>query len=206
VITITCASHATHRATLRNDARTAQANGVAEGCEALLAAVAERRDHLAFAHLFDRFAPRIEAYLRRLGAEKALAEDLTQDVMLVLWRRAALYDPRRATASTWIFTIARNRFIDHVRRPSELKVDVSANEVVADDDTERSFYLTQLERNLRRAVALLPSEQNQLIVEGYFLDKSQAALADEFDLPLGTVKSRQRLALGRLRRCLDPVR
>jgi RNA polymerase sigma-70 factor (ECF subfamily) len=171
-----------------------------------LAAVAERRDHLAFAHLFDRFAPRIEAYLRRLGAEKALAEDLTQDVMLVLWRRAALYDPRRATASTWIFTIARNRFIDHVRRPSELKVDVSANEVVADDDTERSFYLTQLERNLRRAVALLPSEQNQLIVEGYFLDKSQAALADEFDLPLGTVKSRQRLALGRLRRCLDPVR
>jgi RNA polymerase sigma factor (sigma-70 family) len=202
---ITCASHA--RATVRNDAEAAEADCVARGSEALMAAVGERQDHFAFAQLFDRFAPRIEAYLRRLGAEKALAEDLTQDVMLVLWQRAGLYDPTRAAAATWIFTIARNRFIDSVRRrPSELEADVYAIGVPADDDTERSFYLTQLERNLRRAVALLPSEQNHLIEQGYFLDKSQAALADEFDLPLGTVKSRQRLALGKLRRHLDSVR
>jgi RNA polymerase sigma-70 factor (ECF subfamily) len=204
---ITCGSHATHRPTVRNDAETAQANGIADGCEALLAAVAERRDHFAFAQLFDRFAQRIEAYLRRLGAEKALAEDLTQDVMLAVWQRAGQFDATRAAASTWIFTIARNRFIDSVRRrPSELEADVYAIGVPAADDTERSFYLTQLERNLRRAVALLPSEQNHLIEQGYFHDKSQAALADEFDLPLGTVKSRQRLALGRLRRHLDAVR
>ena len=203
---ITCGSHATHRATVRNDPETAQANGIADGCEALLAAVAERRDHSAFAQLFDRFGPRIEAYLRRLGAEKALAEDLTQDIMLAVWQRAGQFDATRAAASTWIFTIARNRFIDTVRRrPSELEADVYAIGVPAEDDTEWSFYLTQLERHLRQAVALLPSEQNQLIEQGYFGDKTQAALAEEFDLPLGTVKSRQRLALARLRRHLDPV-
>ena len=200
---ITCASVGMDQATVRNDAR---ADGAERGAEALLAAVAERRDHLAFARLFERFAPRIEGYLRRLGAEQALAEDLTQDIMLSVWQRAALYDPTRAAAATWIFTIARNRFIDAARRRSgEQDVDVYAIGLPAADDTEWSFYLTQLERHLRRAVASLPSEQNQLIEQGYFGDKTQAALADEFDLPLGTVKSRQRLALGKLRRLLDPV-
>jgi RNA polymerase sigma factor (sigma-70 family) len=195
--------HTTHPPPVFDDAGAGQA----DGCAALLAAIAERQDHLAFAQLFDRFAPRMEAYLRRLGAEQTLAEDLTQEVMLVLWQRAGLYDPTRATVSTWIFTIARNRFIDAIRRrPSEMESDVYAIGVPADDDTERSLYLTQLERHLRRAVASLPSEQSQLIEHGYFRDKSQSALADEFDLPLGTVKSRQRLALGRLRLHLDPIR
>jgi RNA polymerase sigma factor (sigma-70 family) len=200
---IECGRHTTHPPPVFDDAGTGQADSPA----ALLAAIAERQDHFAFAQLFGRFAPRIEAYLRRLGAEQALAEDLTQEVMLVLWQRAGLYDPSRATASTWMFTIARNRFIDSIRRrPSEVEADVYAIAVPADDNTERSFYLSQLERHLRDAVASLPSEQNQLIEQGYFRDKTQAALADEFDLPLGTVKSRQRLALGRLRRHLDPIR
>jgi RNA polymerase sigma-70 factor (ECF subfamily) len=200
---IDCRRHTSLQPPLFDDAGTRQEDGSA----ALLAAIADRQDHSAFAQLFDRFAPRIEAYLRRLGAEQALAEDLTQEVMLVLWRRARLYDPTRATASTWIFTIARNRFIDTVRRrPSEVEADVYAIGMQADDDTERSFYLTQLERHLRRAVASLPSEQKELIEQGYFRDKTQAALADAFDLPLGTVKSRQRLALDKLRRHLDPFR
>jgi RNA polymerase sigma factor (sigma-70 family) len=200
---IDCRRHTSHPPPVFGDAGAGQA----DGCAALLAAIAERQDHYAFAQLFDRFAPRLEAYLRRLGAEPALAEDLTQEVMLVLWQRAGLYDPTRATASTWIFTIARNRFIDTVRRrPSELEADVYSIGVPADNDTERGFYLTQLERHLRRAVASLPSEQSQLIEHGYFRDKSQSALADQFDLPLGTVKSRQRLALGRLRQHLDPLR
>jgi RNA polymerase sigma-70 factor (ECF subfamily) len=171
-----------------------------------LVAVAERHDHLAFARLFDRFAPRVEAYLRRLGAERALAEDVTQDVMLVLWQRADSYDPTRAIASAWIFRIARNRLIDAFRRQRSVpRADGDAVEVRAGDDTEHSFYLTQLERHLRHAVASLPSDQNQLIEQGYFRDKTQSALADEFGLPLGTVKSRQRRALGRLRQHLDPI-
>jgi RNA polymerase sigma factor (sigma-70 family) len=200
---ITCSHHTTHLPPVFDDAGT----GRTDASAALLAAIAERQDHIASAKLFDRFAPRIETYLRSLGAEQALAEDLTQEVMLVLWQRARLYDPTRATASTWIFRIARNRFIDSIRRrPSEVEADVYAIAVPADDDTERSFYLTQLERHLRNALASLPSEQNQLIEQGYFRDKSQTALADEFDLPLGTVKSRQRLALDKLRRQLDPIR
>jgi RNA polymerase sigma factor (sigma-70 family) len=197
--------HAKCPATLRDAAATAPRT--ADDCKALLAAVAERRDHSAFARLFDRFAARIETYLRRRGAERALAEDLTQDVMLVIWQRAGRYDPRRAAASTWIFTIARNRLIDALRRQrSEHSTDGDAIEVLAGHDTEQSFYLTQLERHLRHAVSLLPSGQHQLIEQGYFRDKTQATLADELDLPLGTVKSRQRLALGRLRRHLQRLR
>jgi RNA polymerase sigma factor (sigma-70 family) len=204
---ITCHRHSKRWARRRNTAATAPANGIADDCKALLVAVAERRDHSAFARLFDRFATRIETYLRRLGAERALAEDLTQEVMLVIWQQAWRYDPTRAAASTWIFTIARNRLIDALRRQrSEQKPDGDAIEVLAGDDTEQSFYLTQLQRYLRHAVTLLPSEQNQLIEQGYFRDKTQATLADELDLPLGTVKSRQRLALGRLRRHLEPLR
>jgi RNA polymerase sigma-70 factor (ECF subfamily) len=203
---IICGNHAKSRATIRNEAKPAQADGIAGGSDALLVAVAERHDHLAFARLFDRFAPRVEAYLRRLGAERALAEDVTQDVMLVLWQRAGSYDPTRAIASAWIFRIARNRLIDAFRRQrSEPRADGDAVEVLAGDDTEHSFYLTQLERHLRHAVASLPSDQNQLIEQGYFRDKTQSALADEFGLPLGTVKSRQRRALGRLRQHLDPI-
>jgi RNA polymerase sigma-70 factor (ECF subfamily) len=200
---IACGRHTTHPPSAFDGAGTRQE----DGSTALLAAIAERQDHIAFAKLFDGFAPRLEAYLRRLGAEQALAEDLTQEVMLVLWQQAGMYDPTRATASTWIFTIARNRFIDSIRRrPSDWEADVYVIGVPADDDTERRFYLTQLERHLRHALASLPSEQKELIEQGYFRHKTQAALADEFDLPLGTVKSRQRLALGRLRQHLDAIR
>jgi RNA polymerase sigma factor (sigma-70 family) len=190
-----------------SDASAAPVEGAGRDAKALLQAVAERRDHLAFAQLFDCFAPRIRAYLRRLGAEQALAEDLTQDVMLALWQRAGLYDLTRAAAATWIFAIARNRLMDVIRRrPSKIEADVHLISLPADDDTEQRFYLIQLERQLRRAIASLPQEQNQLIEQGYFSDKSQSTLAHEFDLPLGTVKSRQRLALDRLRRHLDPIR
>jgi RNA polymerase sigma-70 factor (ECF subfamily) len=173
----------------------------------LLMAVAERRDHIAFAQLFERFAPRIQGWLRRSGVPAPLAEDVTQDVMLTLWQRAGQFDPRRATAATWIFAIARNRLIDVFRRRrGEQEFDAEAIMMPADVDTEHGFYLTQLEWHLRQAVASLPGEQHRLIEQGYFADKSQAALADELDLPLGTVKSRQRLALGKLRRLLDSVR
>lgn len=189
------------------DGGTAAAGRAAPGPDRLLTAVAERQDHLAFAQLFEWFAPRIEAWLRRIGAAAPLAEDVTQDVMLALWQRAGQFDSRRATAATWIFSIARNRLIDSFRRGrGEQEFDARSIVLAADDDTEHSFYLTELERHLRQAVASLPSEQNWLIAQGYFGEKSQSALADELDLPLGTVKSRQRLALGKLRRLLDAVR
>jgi RNA polymerase sigma-70 factor, ECF subfamily len=197
---------ANQRTTGGADGGTAAAARAAPGPDRLLTAVAERQDHLAFAQLFERFAPRIEAWLRRRGASVPLAEDVAQDVMLALWQRAAQFDSTRATASTWIFAIARNRLIDSYRRGrGEPTLDAESIVGAADDDTEHSFYLTELERHLRHAVASLPSDQNRLIAQGYFAEKSQSTLADELDLPLGTVKSRQRLALGKLRRLLDHV-
>jgi len=112
-----------------------------------------------------------------------------------------------AFAQPCTFTIARDRFIDlSRRRPSKMDSKVYPIGVPADDCAERGCYLTQLEQHLRRAIASLASEQRQLFEHSYFRDRSQSALADEFDLPLGTLKSRQRLALGRLRRHLDPFR
>jgi RNA polymerase sigma-70 factor (ECF subfamily) len=190
-----------------NEQTSADAERATPGHDRLLMAIAERRDHVAFAQLFERFAPRIEAWLRRSGAPAPLAEDITQDVMLALWQSAGQFDARRARASTWIFAIARHRLIDGFRRRrGEQQVDAWSITLPAEVDTEHAFYLTQLEWHLREAVASLPSEQNRLIEQGYFAEKSQAALADELDLPLGTVKSRQRLALGKLRRLLDAVR
>jgi RNA polymerase sigma-70 factor (ECF subfamily) len=93
-----------------------QAQETAPPFAALVAAEAERQDRAAFARLFGHFAPRLKAYIRRLGTEDARAEELAQEVMLIVWRRAALYDPAQASVSTWIFTIARNRRIDDLRR------------------------------------------------------------------------------------------
>lgn len=202
---ITCASQATHRATLRNDARTAPANGVAQGCEALLAAVAERRDHLAFAQLFDRFAPRIEAYLRRLGAEKALAEDLTQDVMLVLWQRAALYDPRRATASTWIFTIARNLCLDKIkmtRRHREVSMDAGGQDGKGNvidfrealrtmqPAVEEGAEIREERARLMEALAKVTPAKREALLMRQFAGLSYQEIAAIVKAPVGTVKFR----------------
>ena len=174
----------------------------------LMAAVVERRDRQAFACLFDHFAPRVKAYMRRLGAEPAAAEDLVQDVMLTVWRRAAQFDPSKAGVATWIFTIARNRRIDLVRRERHPELDpddpalVPGRELGADAAVER----TQRDTRLRLAVAELPEEQARLLALAYFEDKSHSVIATELDLPLGTVKSRIRLALKKLRSQLAELR
>ena len=100
-----------------------QAQGMAPPFAELVAAVAERQDRAAFAALFGHFAPRLKAYIRRLGTEDARAEELAQEVMLIVWRRAVLYDPAQASVSTWIFTIARNRRIDDLRRERRPEID-----------------------------------------------------------------------------------
>lgn len=172
--------------------------------DGLLLEVARRRDPGAFAVLFSHFGPRIEAYLRRLGAQAAQAEDLAQDVMLTVWQRAVQFDDERASVGAWIFAIARNRFIDVQRRCGRERSALDRSEVVdaTDDETEEGLYLNELERHLCEAMAALPREQTELLRRGYYEDKSQSTLADELKLPLGTIKSRQRLALAKLRRLL----
>lgn len=174
---------------------------------ALIEAISAGRDRAAFVRLFEDFAPRIKGYARRLGADGAVAEDLAQEVMLTVWRRAALFDRRKASASTWIFTIARNRRIDMLRRERRPEMDPSDPAVVPDGDpaADANVEAAQGEAHLRRAVARLPQEQADLLRLAYFEDKSHSAIAEELGLPLGTVKSRIRLAMTKLRAMLKDL-
>ncbi|HSA80841.1 MAG TPA: sigma-70 family RNA polymerase sigma factor [Geminicoccaceae bacterium] len=173
----------------------------------LLAAVAERRDRYAFATLFSHFAPRLKAYMRRLGLEDARAEDLAQEVMLIVWRRATLYDPAQASVSTWIFTIARNKRIDELRRERRPEIDPDDPALVPDSTPAVDILVSQGEigRRLRAAVEELPAEQAEVLRKNFFEDKPHGAIAEELALPLGTVKSRVRLALAKLRQAVGSL-
>jgi RNA polymerase sigma-70 factor, ECF subfamily len=169
--------------------------------EDLLEAIARRRDREAFKLLFADFAPRLKAFARRMSADGQVAEDLAQDVMLTVWRRAGQFDRRKAGAGTWIFTIARNRRIDMIRRETRPEVDPEDPALGSEGDAAADEQLARRRRDeaLHRAVARLPEEQSQLMRLAYFEDKTHGVIADELNLPLGTVKSRIRLAMRKLR-------
>lgn len=168
-------------------------------------AVARGRDRSAFAALFDHFGPRIKAYLLRLGADEAMAEEVAQDVMVTLWRKAELFDRRKSSAATWLFRIARNRRIDVLRRSRTVSVD--AETLVIEDenlpDPDVTLDEDRRQGRIRRALAQLPPEQLQLVELAFYTELSHSQIAEETGLPLGTVKSRIRLAFGRLRRILE---
>jgi len=171
----------------------------------LASAVAERRDQTAFAELFDYFAPRIKSYLLRLGMESGQAEELTQEVMIVLWHKAGLFDPVKSSLSTWLFRIARNRRIDAFRRDKSALLDADdpalqpSQPESADDIVEAE----ERDERVRRAMLDLPDEQAELVKQAFFLGHSHSQIAEDTGLPLGTVKSRIRLAFSRLRRSLE---
>jgi RNA polymerase sigma-70 factor (ECF subfamily) len=167
--------------------------------------IAERGDRDAFACLFNHFAPRVKSYLIRLGAVPEAAEELAQETLLTVWRRAAAFDPARAAASTWIFTIARNLRIDLARRDG--RVPTSDDSELSEAPARPDDALSALENYTRIgiAVASLPREQAQVISLAFFADKAHSEIAGELGLPLGTVKSRLRLAMARLRGALAEI-
>jgi RNA polymerase sigma factor (sigma-70 family) len=182
-------------------------SSLAQQHAALLAAVAERRDRQAFADLFDFYAPRVSGYLQRLGADRSSAEEMTQDVMVTLWRKAELFDANKSSVATWLFRIARNRRIDAGRRnridfldPSDYLFDIAdESNANADELIDGQFR----EEVLRRQMAGLPAEQLELVRLAFFDGLSHSEIAERTGLPLGTVKSRIRLAFTRLRRGLE---
>ena len=170
-----------------------------------MAAVADRKDRAAFARLFDHFAPRLNAYLLRLGTEPAAAEEITQEVMVTLWRKAALFDPEKASVATWLYRVARNRRIDLLRRGRLAFLDtVDAILDSADEtDLEATVDLQRREAAVRVALASLPEEQLSLVRLAFFDGLSHSEISARTGLPLGTVKSRIRLGFTRLRRTLE---
>ena len=164
--------------------------------------IRETRDRAAFAALFRHFAPRVKAFLMRSGADAAMAEECTQGVMAAVWQKAHLFDPSRASAATWIFTIARNRKIDALRKMKRPEPEDLPWGPEEEPDQEDSLALQQETEKLEEAVAALPAKQRELIEKAYFGDLSHREIAEETGLPLGTIKSRIRLALDRLRHAM----
>lgn len=167
----------------------------------LLERVARARDRDAFARLFEHFAPRLKAVAMREGADEALAEDLVQDVMLTVWRQAATFDRSRAGAATWLFTMMRNRRIDLFRRSRfvDYGLDELPDRPSPDPGPEEEASLAIDADALSACLAHLPAEQREVLEKAYFEEKTHSEIAAELGLPLGTVKSRIRLALARLR-------
>lgn len=167
----------------------------------LLGAVAERKDRSAFSEIFSYYAPRVKSYLMRLGAEAALAEEITQDAMVTVWRKADLFDRKQASVSTWIFRIARNRRIDLFRRTRNAQLDPDEPMVLpaASEAPEARVEAMDVERQVRGAMKDLPQEQLDMLQLAFYEGLSHREIAERLNLPLGTVKSRIRLAFLKLK-------
>jgi RNA polymerase sigma-70 factor (ECF subfamily) len=176
----------------------------------LIVAVAEHQDRAAFASLFEYFAPRITTYMRRSGMPEARAEELAQETLLMVWRKAALFDPMGGGAAAWIFAIARNMRIDALRRELRGGVtetsDVEA-EFQIDESPQPDIQLDALQSEslVRSALAELSAEQMRVIELSFFEEKAHGEIARILGIPLGTVKSRLRLAMNRLRGLLGEL-
>ena len=167
----------------------------------LIETIASDRDVDAFNRLFRYFAPKLKAYGIRSGVRPETAEELVQEAMVVVWRKAHTFDRRKASASTWIFTVARNKRIDMFRRENRPQVDVNDPwfDTQVSGEAEKSVEQKQLRKMIDGGVQALPPAQAEILHKAFYEDKSHSAIASELDLPLGTVKSRIRLALERLR-------
>ena len=157
------------------------------------------QDQSAFAALFRHFAPRVKAFLMKSGASEVLAEEVTQEVMATVWQKAHMFDPARASVATWIFTIARNRKIDALRKQKRPEPEDLPWGPEAEPDQADVLSLQEETERLGQALAQLPEKQRDLIERAYFGDLSHSEIAEATGLPLGTIKSRIRLALERLR-------
>ena len=181
-------------------------SGAADEYGPLIQAVAERRDREAFARLFEHFAPRLKAYLMRAGAPPGAAEDFAQDAMLTVWRKADLFDPRRAAAATWIFTIARNRRLDVLRKES--RAGPATDLSLEPDPPERPDDIlaeSEAAERLNAAMRELTADQVELLRLAFFQGDAHSQIASRLNLPLGTVKSRIRKAMIKLRATLEPM-
>ena len=173
-----------------------------------IVSIASGQDRTAFTELFNHFAPRVKAFMRRSGASDPQAEEIAQEAMLAIWRKAQLFDPAASGAATWIFTIARNLRIDAIRREARgaaVRVDEAEAEYAVDETPGADVRIAaaQSGAQLREALSSLPAEQLKVIEMSFFEEKAHSEIAETLRIPLGTVKSRVRLAMKRLRALLE---
>ena len=174
--------------------------------KALMAAVANQRDKAAYGRLFQHFAPRIVGFMERAGVGRTDAEEIAQDTLVSVWRKAELYDPRQAAVSTWVFTIARNLRIDMARRATRRRNGAAAMgepEIELVDSAEDEAIAVERDARVRDAMKTLSREQATVLRLSFFSEKPHAEIARELGIPLGTVKSRVRLAMAKIRPLLE---
>ena len=171
----------------------------------LILSVARNQDQEAFKRLFEHFAPRVKTFMVRSGATVGQAEELAQETLLTVWRKAKLFDAGRAGPTAWIFTIARNLRIDGLRRAGREKNAISNMDEPGEDAEQPDEVYISMERDerVRSAIASLSEDQRRVVQLSFVEDKAHPEIARELDLPLGTVKSRIRLAMKRMREVLD---
>lgn len=169
----------------------------------LLVRIAKKRDQKAFIEIFHFFAPRLKSYLLKRGQDETSAEEIVQNTMLTIWEKAHKYSPEKAAASTWIFTIARNKLIDAARKRKRTYVDSDSLAILnATEEIKENYADEKIIQKLSTALNDLPEEQARLVHMAFFDDKTHAVIAKETHIPLGTVKSRIRGALNKLRHIL----
>ncbi len=173
----------------------------------LLHRVAERGDIEAFRELYKSYGPRVKAYMMRRGADADTAEELAQETLLTVWRKASLYVGDKGSATTWIFTIARNLRIDRLRREFPWQELPEGHEEIASDDTLPDEAASEKERQERihEALSELPNDQREAVILAYVDGLSHSAISERLGLPLGTVKSRIRLAYQKIRGAVEDL-
>jgi RNA polymerase sigma-70 factor (ECF subfamily) len=174
----------------------------------LLQKVAQNRDVEAFRQLFELYGPRVKSYMMRQGANATMAEDLAQDTLLTVWRKAHLYSGEKGSATTWIFTIARNLRIDRLRREVPWQPLPENQDEEASDAPDPEQEVTERERRdkVRAVLATLPPDQSEVVVLSYSEGLSHTEIASRLGLPLGTVKSRMRLAYQKVKEAVEDIR
>lgn len=174
----------------------------------LLQRVADRRDIDAFRQLYQAFGPRVKSYMMRQGADADTAEELAQETLLAVWRKAQLYAADKGSATTWIYTIARNLRIDRLRREFPWQELPEGHDETASEDQLPDEAVSQAERQIRvrTALAQLPSDQHEVVALSYLEGLSHSEIAERLALPLGTVKSRMRLAYQKIRETVEDLK
>lgn len=178
----------------------------ADEAAALIEAIAARQDRAAFAALYRHFAPRVKSFVMRGGTDAEAAQEIAQEAMVLVWRKAASFDRARASAATWIYTIARNKRIDLLRRANRPAIETEDWLIAfapAEEDADSSVEAGQTYMRMKELMEGLSPDHLLVIRKAFFEDKTHTAIAEELKLPLGTVKSRIRVALGRLREALE---
>ena len=167
--------------------------------------VGKNQDKLAFNNIFRYFAPRLKSFLVKAGSTDTQAEEVIQEVMIAVWTKSSTYDSNKSSVSTWIYTIARNKRIDKIRKEKRHYLSESDEglEIPVDSTQEKEIFASQVSNSLKKYMSNLPEEQSKLLKLSYFYNKTHADISSELKIPLGTVKSRIRLALTKMRHLVE---